>query len=63
MTPPRWTRRRPPMRLTLDPLTIERLDALAERWQTSRSGVVDRLAREAVSPIDDTPKSRRSTTR
>lgn len=42
----RWVRKRPPLRLTLDPLTHERLADLAERWQTSVSGVVDRLARE-----------------
>ena len=46
-TTPRAARKRPLVTLSLSPEAIAILDAIAERTGTTRSAVVERLAREA----------------
>jgi hypothetical protein len=46
-------RKKPMITLTLTPEAIDRLEQIAERWGTTRSGAVERMIRET-----DMPRSR-----
>ena len=52
-------RHRRVVQLTLDPDTIARLDEMASRCVVSRSGMVERLVREADMPIPRTSGAKR----
>jgi metal-responsive CopG/Arc/MetJ family transcriptional regulator len=39
-----------PLQITLPPEIVERLDQIAARWGTTRSGAIARLTREAQMP-------------